>query len=269
MNDQTTQDDFKVKVINYIKNKYPDFEIESRKDFNIDVKSKSGTHHLYLDNLYKSSSQNNFTDWEEQLEKLLIEPKITSLSYEEVKNKVFPMIKNAEFVSAANSKVPEDQHLLSYHLMNGLFICWVVDLPEQMNYVSQKQLKEWGIPRDELVNITMKNLESLPGSDRLRVKKLENGASLIIFDSKDGYDATRLLLLQNPENYNVFANRLGENFIVAIPHRDLLVAAPYQAAQPLSFEIEEEYKKSPYNIIPNLLIITKEGPVVWTKEQNN
>lgn len=102
---------------------------------------------------------------------------------------------------------------------DGLFLNFVIDYPETVTYVEKRFLDDWGVTAQDLRRVALANLRKRTRTALFQ--PLEPGKPLYAYESRDTYDAARLLLLDElmPE-----ARKLG--FIAAVPGRDLLLAYP-------------------------------------------
>jgi len=81
---------------------------------------------------------------------------------------------------------------------------------------------------------------------------------LILFQTLDGYDASRVLL---PDLHERLREHLGSPFSAGIPNRDILLCFRNEEAtvSRLRPQIERDYEQMPHQITSKLLLITADG----------
>ncbi len=146
--------------------------------------------------------------------------------------------------------------------INDTVILYVIDLNGAMTPVSTEQLIRWGINMDDLDLLARKNLADHQPHLELQLFRNDD-SSAAIFNTGDGYDASRLLLEQL---HNRLAPELGGNFLVAIPTRDVFIAFPAQSTsffEKLRQRIDHDFKSLPFPITSDLFLVTMDGVAPW------
>ena len=129
--------------------------------------------------------------------------------FDDVAGRILPQVRSAEWV-AERSPAFGDSALASRELAADLRVCYVIDDPWSMVFVCQAHLRQWGVDLEALHRLATQNLRRL-GGERLPVP--QQGEEPILVRTGDGYDASRVLLL-DPEQ--------TEGLLVAMPERDTL-----------------------------------------------
>lgn len=135
-----------------------------------------------------------------------------------LRNTVYPMLKSLELLVAVRErKLP----MLVYQLFPAdLIITYVVDAGNSVTYINEQHLDCWQVDPQTLHIQALKNLRQRTAD--IRYTTVGDGAHrLFLFNTQDGYDATRLLL---PELLTPWRSSLPERMVLGIPNRDLLVA---------------------------------------------
>lgn len=132
---------------------------------------------------------------------------------------VLPMLKHPEFVVESRRLVP-DKALHFRAFAAGLQIAYVVDEPHALRYINGDDLARWKVDPDELDHLARANLVARTGSRNL-IAVGEGAARLFIYNSGDGYDATRILLV---DRMRQFAGQVTGRLVLGIPNRDFLIA---------------------------------------------
>lgn len=149
--------------------------------------------------------------------------------------------------------------------VNGTVVVYVIDLPQMTVSITTEQMIRWGLDADQLEHIARENLDHYTPALDLQVVTSKEGGRAIIVAEQDGYDAARLLLSNLHER---LAPRLGKDFLVALPARDMFLAmtpGPDDFVRRLTDRVEHDFKRLPYPITPELFIVTKDG-VAGTRE---
>lgn len=118
-------------------------------------------------------------------------------------------------------------------------------------FVLERDLPSLGVAHDELVRRALDNLALASKGARV----IEDGP-LVSVRSGDGLDSARLLL---PGLFETFAPRLGEPFLAAVPHRDVLLLAGRGDAAALRARAEDDFARAPHRISARLFAVGLAG----------
>ena len=143
--------------------------------------------------------------------------------------------------------------------VNGTVIVFVTDLPQMTVSITTEQTVRWGIDIDELESIARQNLETYAPDLEFQIIESREGGRAVILSEQDGYDAARLLL---SGLYPQLAPKLGGDFYVATPARDMFVAmslGPAPFVERLKSRVAEDYERMPYPISGELFYVTRDG----------
>ena len=119
---------------------------------------------------------------------------------------VLPQIRSKEWL--AEQGMFGEGALVSRPLCGDLVVVYVIDDEHTMVFVCRAHLKQWGRNVDDLHKLAVSNLARLGGADQLRQM---SEADSVLVQTGDGYDAARVLLLED-----------FEGVLVAMPDRDTL-----------------------------------------------
>ena len=100
------------------------------------------------------------------------------------------------------------------------------------------------------------DVDALPST---LIESLKNGqVNLILFQTMDGYDASRVLL---PTLHDRLREHLGSPFAAGIPNRDILLCFrdDEETVGRLAKQIAEDYQRMPHQVTDRLLLITQDG----------
>lgn len=224
-----TREEFHKVALSYLESKYPDLEPKiGELPFSIDLKDKRT---IYLDNAYTECQKSNFENWQPVVDNYLNAlgedfQNLDTNNWDSIKTIILPQIKHIDHINFANDenkKRNENFSPLVYKdFVDELKICLVIDTPKSYVYVNEEYLAIWGKSFDELYAIALENLLKLPESQKGPMKYIDDKTKrvTVVFETNDGYDAARILL---PIFYKALSIDLGQEFVVAMPARDLLV----------------------------------------------
>ncbi len=167
--------------------------------------------------------------------------------YQSLSDRILPMLRSESWVR----EIPQGMELATIQFAPGLVVCFAVDEPTHFSYISRSRLQQWDVPLERLEGIALDNLAArtadlpttlLPGPD--------GRPCAVVVHAGDGYDASRLLL---PKVRELFAEQLGEEYLVGVPNRDFLIAfgdrIPEMAAR-IRQQVEADYQRMSHPISP-------------------
>jgi len=148
--------------------------------------------------------------------------------------------------------------------VNDTVVVFVIDLPQMTVSITTEQMIRWNLTSEELDDIARKNLDQYAPSMEMQIVESKEGGRAAILSEQDGYDAARLLM---SNLYRRLAPKLGGNFYVALPARDMFIALspdPDPFVRRLQGRVTHDYKRLPYPICEDLFLVTPDG-VAGTK----
>jgi uncharacterized protein YtpQ (UPF0354 family) len=142
----------------------------------------------------------------------------STTNFEELRERVFPMLKPLSLLATVRErKLP----MLVYRpFLADLMIAYVIDEPNQVAYINEQHLERWGIAEHELHEQALQNLRRRTDERGNYTAAGTGEQRLIIFNTQDGFDATRLLLPSLLERWRPeFSGRM----VIGVPNRDFLI----------------------------------------------
>jgi uncharacterized protein YtpQ (UPF0354 family) len=145
-------------------------------------------------------------------------PSETDTDYDSLADRIYPMIKPIELlVEVRERNLP----MLVYHeFLANLIIIYAIEEGRSFAYINEDHLEQWGVTENELRDRALVNLRRRTVDIRYTTAG-ERNQRLFIFNSGDGFDATRLLLT---EMLTQWARMLPGQLVIGIPNRDFLIA---------------------------------------------
>lgn len=215
-------------------------------------------HMASLENLYRSVALSP-DESRHQIERWVVELLRASEgnpdhkgSFTELKGRILPMIL-AEKDAAAH------RHTVTEPLIEGLRVAYAIDGDRTIAYIPEAQFQQWGVSRDDLHEAGIENLVARSEAMNAHAAQDEDGrVNLILFQTMDGYDASRVLL---PTLHDKLREYLGSPFGAGIPNRDILLCFrdDEETVDRLREQIADDYKKLPHGVSDKLLLVTADG----------
>lgn len=174
-------------------------------------------------------------------------------TYASVCARILPMLRSEAWVS----EIPQDMELATIPFAPGLVMCFAVDEPTHFSYISRARLAGWDVPLERLQEMAQDNLAARDENLQVTVLPGPDGQPVAVaVAAGDGYDASRFLL---PNIRELFAEHLGEEYLVGIPNRDFLIAfserIPEMAAR-ITKQVEADYQRMSHPISPTVYRVT-------------
>jgi uncharacterized protein YtpQ (UPF0354 family) len=132
---------------------------------------------------------------------------------------IYPMLKPLDLLTAVRE---HNLPMLVYQpFLPDVMICYVINEQQQrISYINEQHLDSWQIDLETLHLQALANLRQHTAA--LQPAHVGAGAQqLFMWNSQDGYDATRLLLSEYLTRWQA---GVPGDLVIGIPHRDLLIA---------------------------------------------
>ncbi|GAB4112677.1 MAG: DUF1444 family protein [Roseiflexaceae bacterium] len=145
-------------------------------------------------------------------------PSETDHDYAALADRIYPMLKPIQLlVEVRERKLPM---LVYREFLADLIIVYAIEEGNSFAFLNEDHLERWEIGQQQLHDRAITNLRQR--SKDIRYTTVGEGEQrLFIFNSGDGFDATRLLLT---ETLDQWARMLPGNLVIGIPNRDFLIA---------------------------------------------
>jgi len=179
---------------------------------------------------------------------------LSSMSFDFVKPRIMPRIQPLSIFSHLSR-----EQVAHVPYVNDTVIVFVTDLPHMTVSITTEQLLRWKVDVDEMESIARANLDEYAPELELQLVESKEGGRAAIISQHDGYDAARLLL---GGLFERLACRLGGDFYVAIPARDMFVAfsaSPDPFVARLRDRVQHDFRRLPYPITPDFFYVTRDG----------
>ena len=274
-----SREKFAQTVIERVRQRFPLVKIgRARAPFSVRVNG----HVASLENLYRifrlkpEELQHQIERWAVELLRASEGSPDRDAEFDDVEERILPMVlpcdEQAPTATAAEittAEVPEGQpasrfrHLAIQGMVPGLCVGYVIDGDRTISYVTWAALKRWNVDMERLHDRALANLVSRSESMNAHAAQDEAGRiNLILFQTLDGFDASRLLL---PSLHDRLREHLGSPFVAAIPNRDILLCFRNEpdTVESLRDQINSDYRTMPHQVTNRLLLVTPDGIALY------
>jgi uncharacterized protein YtpQ (UPF0354 family) len=148
-----------------------------------------------------------------------IQPDRSASDYAELAGRVYPILKPILMLAEVRER---NLPMLAYReFLADLMIAYVIDEERSFAYINEDHLERWNISVQDLHDQALANLRRRTDEQVKYTTVGEGEQRLFIFNSGDGYDATRLLLA---DVLAAWAREVPGHLVIGIPNRDFLIA---------------------------------------------
>ncbi len=170
------------------------------------------------------------------------------VSREEAAERVLPRLLGGRFEIDGLAVAP---------LVGDLRVAWVLSYEGRSRFVTPRDLERWAWPIEAVASRAIENLAARSARARfLRADTAEG--PFVVARTGDGHDSARLLL---PGLAETLAPELGSPCLVAVPHRDTLLACADRPAlrTALAARAAEDCARAPHGIAATVLRLQPGG----------
>jgi hypothetical protein len=257
-----TRDNFVEQVIEIIRSRFPLVKVARSplQSFTILINgAPTGLENLYrMSMLRPEDTRRQVERWVVELLRAAEGSPDRGGSFEELKERILPMVvSNAPRDVSGTPTIPES--LVTQSIVHKLNVAYAVDNDRTISYIPRPQFEKWHITMDELHDTAVDNL--IKRSQTMQAHAAKDDAdhvTLMLFQSMDGYDASRILL---PALHDRLKEHLGSPFAAGIPNRDILLCFRHDPAliRRLREQIQTDYLSMPHQITDALFLVTPDG----------
>lgn len=253
---QPTRDQFLDHVLTHVKAKFPLVDIgkSGEQDFSVSVNGNlASLENLYRVTLLQPEKEDRHIDrWMVELLRASEGTPDQTATFEDLKDRIMPMI-------LPEKAVDREGAMVSQAYLPGLRIAYALDNDRTIAYIPQAVFEGWKISIEELHETAISNLISRSHEIGGQAAQDEDGrVNLVILQTLDGYDASRLLLPSLNDRLRKF---LGTPFAAGIPNRDILLCFRNEEGMidRLRKQIAADYQEMPHQISDQILLVTPDG----------
>jgi hypothetical protein len=250
-----SREEFFARVIDIVQQRFPLVRIEPGDEaFSLSVNGSVAP----LENLYRVTAlhpddiKHHVERWAVELLRASEGSPDQGASFQEVKERILPMV-----VGGTADDAPHG--VITQPMVEGLLIAYAIDNDRTIAYIPKTRFESWNITLEELHRTAIDNLVARSEAINAHAAQDENGnVNLILFQTMDGYDASRILL---PTLHERLKDHLGSPFAAGIPNRDILLCFrdDSETVSRLASQIAEDYGRMPHQVTDRLLLVTPDG----------
>lgn len=251
-----TREQFVQQVINTVKVKFPVAKVaRGDEPFSLRINGQLAS----LENLYRSAvlqpEQMNamVEQWMLEMVRASEGSPDHNAPLADVADRILPMVLREESVQT------DYPSIICQPLIAGLSVAYAVDSDRSLWYIPKGTLTNWRISIDELHDRAIANLVERSQAIAAHAAQDTDGTiNLILFQTMDGFDASRLLL---PTLHERLREHLGSPFAAAVPNRDILLCFrnDEQTVGRLREQVANDYGQMPHPVTDRLLLVTADG----------
>jgi uncharacterized protein YtpQ (UPF0354 family) len=138
--------------------------------------------------------------------------------YEDILPDILPAVRSRSFFEAARLRMllggADDTYLPYQTLGDDLGLGLVYDMPDSMKPISNRELENWGVTFYEVLEAARDNLRHV----QPQIIGPQEGPGTYVFTTNDGYDSSRLVLLDLVRQFEV-----DGDYIAMAPGREMLI----------------------------------------------
>jgi uncharacterized protein YtpQ (UPF0354 family) len=182
-----------------------------------------------------------------------IQPDRDINDYPQLAGRIYPILKPIEMLAEVRErKLP----MLAYReFLADLMIAYVIDEERSFAYINEDHLERWRVSIVDLHQQAIENLRRRT-DDRVTYTTVGEGEQrLFIFNSGDGYDATRVLLADVLADW---AREVPGRLVIGIPNRDFLIAfsdANSEVLRGVAAQVQSDAAQREYGLTEQLFTL--------------
>lgn len=139
-------------------------------------------------------------------------------SFEELRPHIMPMLKPLELLVTVRER--ELPMLIYRPFLGDLMIAYVISEGGRLAYINEQHIERWQISSHDLHAQAIANLRRRTDQIGSYTATGEGAQHLVIFNTQDGFDATRLLL---PDLLAELRGQFPGRMVIGIPNRDFMI----------------------------------------------
>ena len=139
-------------------------------------------------------------------------------NFDDLRTRIFPMLKPISILAHITERgLP----MIVYRpFLADLIIAYVIDEPSSVAFINEQHLERWQIGDQILHDTAIRNLAERTNERGSFTTAGEGSQHIIVFNTQDGFDATRLLL---PTLLSQWRNQFPGQMVIGVPNRDFLI----------------------------------------------
>jgi uncharacterized protein YtpQ (UPF0354 family) len=140
------------------------------------------------------------------------------VSFDALRPRVMPMLKPLELLVTVRER--ELPMLVYRPFLGDLMITYVISEGSRLAYINEQHLERWQASTHSLHEQAIANLSQRTDDQGSYTSTGEGARRIIIFNTQDGFDATRLLL---PGMLAGLRGQFPGRMVIGVPNRDFMI----------------------------------------------
>jgi uncharacterized protein YtpQ (UPF0354 family) len=177
-------------------------------------------------------------------------PDRTVHDFNALADRIFPMLKPIAMLATVRER---NLPMLVYReFLADLIITYVVDEARSVTFLNEEHLNTWDVSAQDVHERALHNLQRRTAEGASYITTGSGSQQLFIFNTNDGYDATRLLLTDVLAEW---AEQTRGNLVIGIPNRDFLIAfsdADPEIVQAVAQQVQADAAQREYGLTDQL-----------------
>ncbi len=243
-------------VVSHVKAKFPLVEIAQAQGqlFAVSINGSVAS----LENLYRiillqpDRVDRHIDRWMVELLRAAEGSPDLAAQFKQIKSRIMPMV-------LPEQSIDREGAMVSQSLLPGLRIVYALDNDRTIAYIAQPMFESWKVSLEELHKTAIANLVGRSQEIGGQAAQDEDGmVNLVILQTLDGYDASRILL---PALHERLKRLLGTPFAAGIPNRDILLCFRNddEMVHRIEKQIATDYREMPHQISDKVFLVTADG----------
>jgi hypothetical protein len=222
-----------------------------------------GDQALFLDNLFSETRDIDPQERRQRIQRLVrstATPDIASMTWEEVRPKLVPLLRTPSLFSGL-AGLEREKLPVSRPLAPLLVECLGVDSDDGISYVAPHVISAWGVQASDVFEAATKNARAYFVDD---IGRFDSDAPYPIWHvaRDDSYESSRLLV---PGWLASFDDKVTGKPVAIVPHRSLLIVGgdgDERCLRRLIDTAKAEFGASPRGISPALYTTGEDGKII-------
>ena len=256
MSEGPNREQFAEQVIEIVRARFPLVKLaRAEQPFSLRVNGQiASLENLYRWSLLKPDELKHYVErWAVELLRASEGSPDQGATFEQISDRILPMVLGRQYVET------QAQSMVSQTLVTELHVAYAIDSDRTIAYIPKAQFDAWNITLDQLHSTAIQNLLGRSEQIAAHAAQDEDGKiNLILFQTMDGYDASRVLL---PNLHEKLREHQGSPFVAAIPNRDILLCFRNddETITRLRDQIKRDYLSMPHQVTDKLMLVTPDG----------
>jgi uncharacterized protein YtpQ (UPF0354 family) len=140
------------------------------------------------------------------------------ISFDELRPRVMPILKPLELLLTVRER--ELPMLVYQPFLGDMMITYVLSEGNRLAYINEQHLDSWQIGAHDVHKQAISNLRQRTDDHGSYTATGEGARRIVIFNTQDGFDATRLLL---PDMLAGLRRQFPGRMVIGVPNRDFMI----------------------------------------------